>query len=29
MGGGQQPRNRECIWRLGAMAQRLEPSQVK
>jgi uncharacterized protein YndB with AHSA1/START domain len=23
------PRNRECIWRLGAMADHLEPSQVK
>jgi uncharacterized protein YndB with AHSA1/START domain len=23
------PRNRECIWRLGSMAERLEPSQVK
>jgi uncharacterized protein YndB with AHSA1/START domain len=23
------PRNRECLWRLSALAQRLEPSQVK
>jgi uncharacterized protein YndB with AHSA1/START domain len=23
------PRNRECIWRLAAMAEHLEPSQVK
>lgn len=23
------PRNRECLWRLGALAERLDPSQVK
>jgi len=23
------PRNRECLWRLAALAERLEPSQVK
>lgn len=23
------PRNRECLWRLGALAERLNPSQVK
>jgi hypothetical protein len=23
------PRNRECLWRLGALAERLKPSQVK
>ncbi|OBK49111.1 hypothetical protein A5655_02915 [Mycobacterium sp. 1081908.1] len=23
------PRNRECLWRLAALAKRLEPSQVK
>jgi uncharacterized protein YndB with AHSA1/START domain len=23
------PRNRECLWRLTALAERLEPSQVK
>ena len=23
------PRNRECLWRLGAVAERLEPGRVK
>jgi hypothetical protein len=23
------PRNKECLWRLAALAERLEPSQVK
>jgi hypothetical protein len=23
------PRNRECLWRLAALAERLEPSQVE
>ncbi len=26
---GVAPRNRECLWRLGAMAERLVPNQVK